>query len=323
MKNTLALLLITFALHAYAQQTCSTFDTGLGGWTEDETTCRNIGGSVECDDGSGGSNLVAPAAFHGNWVTRVNGCGSLCFDVNLIESGLDVPARLSIVITSGAHRATFRANPIAEGSGWQRFCAPIALTFDGAPPQSGDGAWVLAAGTDWNALIADVKSLELPIDLVTGNVERIGFDNVCFQEDCPPPISCDVPSFSVSHHMLTPVGADELQSDLLLHVPAPYERITVTLVSASVRSSGDCDYGTFPLAAHFVDPQTPAPPSTRELTRGPGSAPDVPILVRIRGTQVGFPAECVEELTLCFRYRVTGRDCVTCEDTSCQTVRRP
>jgi hypothetical protein len=411
MKNVLALLTITFALHAHAQRTCSTFDTGLAGWTEDETTCRNVGGSVRCDDDSGGSNLVAPAGFHGNWVTRVDGCGRLCFDVDLIESGLpENEARLGIVITSGTQRASFRSNLIAEGSGWRRVCAPIASTPDGAAPRAADGQWILGPGTNWNTLIANVTSLELPIDLVTGNEEILGFDNVCFHADpppeapaivgpdsvcgppqtfcvapqepgttiawggtdvavapatgacttvtiigplpvltatatrngcsttttrqlhgCPTPIGCAMPSFSVRHHTLTRIGADDLQSDLLLHVPGSYERITLTLVSASVRSPGDdCGGdGSYPLAAHFADAQSPpgvtllaGPPSPRELAWSGGTAPDVPLAARIRGTQVGLPGACAEELTFCFRYRVTGGDCATCEQTICRTVVR-
>ena len=335
MKNALALLTITIALHGQAQPACSTFDTGLDGWTADEATCRNVGGVVRCDDDSGGSNLVAPAGFLGNWVNQVGGCGSLCFDLNLIASGLAAgeQARLGIVITSGTQRATFRSPPISEGSGFQRFCAPIAETLDGQPPASDNGEWILAAGTSWNTLIANVTSLELPIDIITGNEERIEFDNVCFQpRSCPTPISCDTPSFSVQQHTLTPVGFDEVQSDLVLNVPGPYERITVTRVSASVRSAGDDCAGdlSFPLAAHFVNPQTagavtplPGPPSPREITWTGGTAPLVPLGVRIRGTQVGLPAACPEELTFCFRYRVIGGNCDTCEQISCRTVLRP
>ena len=136
----------------------------------------------------------------------------------------------------------------------------------------------------------------------------------------------------MQQHTLTPVGVDEVQSDLLLNVPGSYDRITVTLVSASVRSAGDdCGGdGSYPLSAHFVNPQTagavkplPGPPSPREITWTGGTAALVPLGVRIRGTQVGLPAACPEEPTFCFRYRVTGSDSVTCEQVTCRTVPRP
>lgn len=168
------------------ERPCERFESGAGGWTGRNATCAVVNGAMQCGDRSGPSALVAPAAFRGNWLAIVDGGGELCFDINLIAAGTATNVPLRFTITSGTDRASFITTPLNQGSGPQRFCAPVFRTSTGAPPPSQRGAWNLSAGSDWNRLIENVTSLELAIDFVTGLDETIGVDNVCFR---PTPIA--------------------------------------------------------------------------------------------------------------------------------------
>ena len=175
----LGLLLALAAVPASAQNACSRFTTGLDGWRGSSAACSNVGGAADCVDRSGPSNFIAPPAFRGNWIA--GGCAQLCFEALVIRPA---GARPYFSISNGTDSASFVTAP--RPGGWQRFCAPVSATEDGAPPLSNAGTWILAPGSNWNALIANVTSLRFAIDLPPGGVERVQFDNICLRATpCP------------------------------------------------------------------------------------------------------------------------------------------
>ena len=177
----LVFLMVLTTVHASAQNACSRFTSGLDGWRTNSAVCTNAGGAIDCVDRSGPSNITAPAGFHGNWIA--NGCSRLCFDVRLIRPGATTPY---FRISNGTDFATFTTSGLTAGNGWRRFCAPVAATQSGVPPQSTNGTWTLGPGSNWNALITNVTSLQFAIDLPGGGVENLRFDNICLRPTaCP------------------------------------------------------------------------------------------------------------------------------------------
>ena len=171
---------------------CSTFETGLNNWTTENagaTVQTGHGGHyADVTDSSGGSNFVAPASYLGNWLQRINNCGELCFDVNIIDDGLttSLPQSVAFEIKDNlGHRAMFRHTSVVEGTGWHSYCAPIGPLVSGNLPNNGQGTWTMLNGTtnDWTTLIQNVTSLKFVVDFASSGAqtEHFQLDNVCFK----------------------------------------------------------------------------------------------------------------------------------------------
>lgn len=149
------------------------------------------------DDGSCGNGATFAyndADFNGNWVAMVpqeEGC--FCFDMKsfFIQTGT-VTGFNSLRIQDGPDlcSSTFSAvfvisTPIDVSLGWQRVCAPIALSSGGILPSNTDGQWVVNTGnaSDWDSLITNVNSISFAVD-VAGGDERWGIDNICISDVC-------------------------------------------------------------------------------------------------------------------------------------------
>jgi hypothetical protein len=208
-----ALLFIAAAFVAQAPATaqsggfCSKFDSGLDGWgpctdapNVTVTTATDSGGISATDtylkltDLSGASRACsADPKYLGNWLTKMNGCGQICFDFKIFSSGYPPsPITPSITIVSGTSRATFYANfqvAVGDTSWHKQICAPIQ---DGAsPPPSPNGHWTLSGSATWNQIITNVTMVQLPIDFTSQPSEVAGYDNICMSPgDCgeKPPV---------------------------------------------------------------------------------------------------------------------------------------
>ena len=194
---------------------CTDFeDQSLAGWTgENANVSVQPGGTagpppdnppssyyVECTDLNGPSRLIAPAAFHGDWLAWIGECGEFCFDVRVFndgESGTRVvtPNILIEDDVSGYAAQFFSNQSISEDGGpnpgWHRVCAPIGPLQGGGPPLSSNGSWQMVGGVPpdpaWNTLLANVTKVQFPVDLTNqSQSEVIGYDNIClFPTVCP------------------------------------------------------------------------------------------------------------------------------------------
>jgi hypothetical protein len=209
---------------------CSAFEgTSTDGWTavNSTATIASAGGRkyVDVRDGSGASNFVAPASYGGNWFQLGGGCGSICFDISVIDDGLPPGAtsRPYFVISDTKGRsATFQANPIAEGSGWRTVCAPVGPLIDGQLPMNGQGTWSYGANTSaasWGALLNNVQTFRIAVDFAGSSAaERLALDNICFR-----PVKCALPA-------PPPVIVDQVQNapNVTTWKGCPAECTTVT-----------------------------------------------------------------------------------------------
>ena len=192
----LSLLLFVVGVRAQAPAPCSTFDNNsLGGWTAQSTTAavktEGHPSYADLNDQSGASNFVAPPAFRGNWITFAGGCGELCFEINVVDDGLQtsLAERPQFTISNGNGKtASFRVNGIVEGSGWHTVCAPIGpLDSNGNLPSNGQGNWVLGANTtagDWQNLITNVQDFRFAVDFASSPspTEHLQLDTICFRQ---------------------------------------------------------------------------------------------------------------------------------------------
>ena len=206
MRKLAIVLLLGLLLPSAQAQICSNFETPtIAPWTTTSAvgTIQTPGVSsaqyAHVADGGGGSWFVAPVAYRGNWLTLLNGCGALCFDVQLIQNGAPgtTPAPLSIQISGPGGTASFLTTPLPEGQ-WRCICVPVRA--GAAPPASTNGSWSLTSG-NWNNLLASVTSLRFAIDIGTtiGNGERWGFDNICLQPSTvTPPVIVGPPSTCIT-----------------------------------------------------------------------------------------------------------------------------
>jgi hypothetical protein len=200
-NNSLALLFLVATTAAAQAPPCTRFEgTTLEDWTPVNATATIVSAEgrrfADVRDGPGPSNFVAPEAFQGNWLGFSDGCGSLCFDISVIDDGL--PTRTGVrpyfVIEDGAgHSATFQMNPVVKGSGWHTVCAPVRPLVDGALPSNGEGTWSYGANTTsehWSELLANVRTFRFAVDFAGSSAvsERLYFDNICFKPNaCPEP----------------------------------------------------------------------------------------------------------------------------------------
>jgi hypothetical protein len=167
----------------------STFDTSLDGWTSTTTpsqiawqsTGGNPGGYVQFTDTTADSTAIqAPSKFLGNYITT--GVAAISFDHNIFSAPNQaepvVPYQLAIFGPGGSARWVGSTPSIATlPTGWVTLSASIS----DAGPTSG---WTLLSG-DWAALLADVTSLTVQIELVNG-ADVDGVDNVILSGGATP-----------------------------------------------------------------------------------------------------------------------------------------
>jgi len=194
---------------ATSSSPCTDFEDGtVGTWQVDNTLSSIIQDGtnhyIQTTDESGASSLFNTSApLTGDWTNQlVNGCGSLCFDVNFLFAGnpyggVNPPSTFTpyIAITGNGFSAYFVTNPISAGSGWHTYCAPLNyLNLDGTLPANSNGHWVMGVGSnsDWNSLLSNVTRVSLPVDPTSYQGEQFGYDNICLKNtgDCTVPC-CD------------------------------------------------------------------------------------------------------------------------------------
>ena len=154
--------------------------------------------------GNGATFAYNDSDYNGNWLAMVpqdEGC--FCFDMKsfYLQAGT-ITGYNTLRIYNGADicsstiSATFViSTPIDTSLGWQRVCAPIALSSGGVLPSNADGQWVVNTGNtaDWDALITNVNSISFLVDVDSGN-EQWGIDNICISEVCDATIGGDEPT---------------------------------------------------------------------------------------------------------------------------------
>jgi PKD repeat protein len=280
---------------------CTTFDDHtLDNWI---TVGANPGfathgGGLAADvsDQSGASFFVAPAAYRGDWLAFSGGCGELCFDINIIDDSLptSTPVSFAFEITDGTFRAMFKHNPVAEGTGWHTFCAPVGPLVGGNLPSNGQGTWTMLSGTnnDFPTLLHNVTSFKFDIDLSSSQTEHIQLDNICFH-----PQACATPDFTVNPNPAcvnqpvtftnTSTGATSSSWTFTSGTPASSTQTsppTVTYASA----------GTFPVTL-CINGSTNC--VTKNVTVSP--TPPTPVIT-------GSASACQKKATYCVTAPVSG-----------------
>ncbi|MDP2106500.1 MAG: SdrD B-like domain-containing protein, partial [Desulfobulbaceae bacterium] len=187
---------------------CTDFEDGTpGGWQVNNTLSTIIldgtNHYVETTDLSGASSFFNATDNAGNWGSSllVNGCGSLCWDVNYLFAGtgndgssqpITVTPSIAIFGVNGLSATFVTNNLITAGDGWHSYCAPLMYLNTGDPlPSNANGHWVMAAGTtyaDWNDILNNVARVQFGVDPTSYQSERFGFDNICIKNtgDCVP-----------------------------------------------------------------------------------------------------------------------------------------
>ncbi|MDP2335268.1 MAG: SdrD B-like domain-containing protein [Bacteroidota bacterium] len=193
-----------FGNRQLTNSSCTDFEDGTnGGWQVSNTLSSiALDGTnhyLHTTDQSGASALFNESKpLTGDWTNLlVNGCGSLCFDINFLLAGIpyggvNPPSTFTpyFSISGNGFSAYFMVtNPISAGSGWHTYCAPLAyLNLDGTLPSNSDGHWVMGAGSnsDWNTMLSNVTRVNLPVDPTSYQCEQFGYDNICLKNtgDC-------------------------------------------------------------------------------------------------------------------------------------------
>ena len=199
-----------FGNRQLTNSSCTDFEDGtFGGWQVSNTLSSIITDGtnhyIQTTDQPGASSLFNESKpLTGNWTDLlVNGCGSLCWDVNYLFAGTGnngsyqpITVTPVIYIAGNGFTAYFITNHlITAGDGWHSYCAPLAyLNLDGTLPANSNGHWVMGTGSnsDWNSLLSNVTRVQLPVDPTGYQSEQFGFDNICLKNtgDCTVPC-CD------------------------------------------------------------------------------------------------------------------------------------
>ncbi|NQU88345.1 MAG: hypothetical protein HQ541_21565, partial [Mariniphaga sp.] len=161
-------------------------------------------------DQPGGSTLWAmKSEYLGDWSALIaDGCCEFCYDTRIFNDGIDpcsqyyqcpfqwYPCALGhleikpwiIIRAAGINlSATFRTNfSISEDGGvnpgWHHICAPIDYCQSGSLPSNAMGYWEMDnSGTcnDWDLLIQNITSIQLPEEYSCVPAEIVGYDNFC------------------------------------------------------------------------------------------------------------------------------------------------
>ena len=212
-------LLLLFALPMTAAEVVVTdFDDGTTqGWTGEGV--RSPGLAIDAPGASGlpgdrflsatdtasvggvpGLRIFAAPQFLGDLSGIARTCGALELDLRVLEDqGEELVLRIRFESDADGFgqgqapqiAAVFRgAQPIDEPDGWVRLVVPLHLIEPGDDlPSSSSGFWEMSPGhspAQWNALLADVDVIHIPLEISGGTFERVGIDNVrLVSAECP------------------------------------------------------------------------------------------------------------------------------------------
>lgn len=173
----LVVVLTTLAGNEASAELVTTFDSGLEGWTTDNTglfqhvaSGGNPGGYLYLDNDEGAiSHIFAPGSFLGN-LSSYDG-GVISFDGNLLSNGGDFYEAADdygvITITGTAGMASFDLAPGGATpplNAWQTYSANLDASTWGV------------SQTQWDAILSDVTSVSLTVEGLFGS-EVNGIDN--------------------------------------------------------------------------------------------------------------------------------------------------
>ncbi len=139
-----------------------------------------------------GLHLIAPAAYRGDYRRAASRCGRLELDVRVFDDqvGSWLP---NVVFTrnlpSGPLRARFQgAAAIDDSTAWHHLVIPLGPAYGGSGPlpSNASGAWAMldgASNSQWNALLAQVDEVSVPLEINSGTFELFGFDNFALVYD--------------------------------------------------------------------------------------------------------------------------------------------
>jgi len=204
MKKMLGVLLVfamvcTFAAAAHGQ-VCSTFDSGMEGWTCIGHQCSwsdtggNPDGYLRYVDTSGVlGEAVAPPAYLGD-LSRYDG---IMYDHKIISTGKIAFYPYQITIAGPAGTAIWESDDL-QISAWKTLIA----RWD-------DPDWVVDG--EWSEILADVLVLKIRLEQVYNGAtpwDIDGIDNVCLFTDCG---GC------VSHAQASVYGTDSIRAPAILY----------------------------------------------------------------------------------------------------------
>lgn len=147
-----------------------------------------------------GLRMFAAPQFLGDLTGVARTCGALELDLRVLEDqGGELFLRIRFENDADGFgqgqapqiAAVFRgAQPIDESDGWVRVVVPLHLIEPGDDlPSNSSGFWEMFPGhspAQWNALLADVDVIHIPLEINGGTFERIGIDNVrLVTAECP------------------------------------------------------------------------------------------------------------------------------------------
>ena len=172
--SVLAVVASTASAPAFA--TKSTFDSGFEGWTQTSGVSwvangGNTGGYLSfADTGpADGGQVIAPAAFLGDWLTDYGPTGLFSVDYEVIQAGTFQPFTMAVYITGTGGK-------IGKGfAPWGDFGTAFPWTTFTVSLAPAD--WVVLNGTFAGAL-SDVTKLSIFMSSATSADEVTGIDNV-------------------------------------------------------------------------------------------------------------------------------------------------
>ena len=170
------LVVLASTASAPAFATKSTFDSGFEGWTQTSgvswvDTGGNTGGYLRfADTGpANGGQVIAPAAFLGDWLTDYGSTGLFSVDYEVIQAGTYQPFTMAVYITGAGGR-------IGRGfAPWDAFGTQFPWTTFTVSLAPAD--WVVLSGTFAGAL-SNVTELSISMSSATSADEVTGIDNV-------------------------------------------------------------------------------------------------------------------------------------------------
>jgi len=180
-----ALCFSTAALAGDSVVAQTTFDSDLGGWTTNtppdvqwNATGGNPGGeALFTDKTSGvGTIMIAPASFLSPAMnyTKLDGKAYISYQHRMVkETGVLGVGNYNIVMSGPGGTATFTgalAIILAKKNPWVTVVAPLV-----------EADWVMTNGGKWSDLLANVTSIQIPMEMVSnsgGETDQEAMDNI-------------------------------------------------------------------------------------------------------------------------------------------------
>lgn len=163
----------------------TTFDSDLGGWTTNtqpdvkwSATGGNPGGEALFTDVTigVGTIMIAPSNFLSPAVnfTKLDGKAYISYQHQMVkETGVLGTGNYNIVMSGPGGTATFGGAlsiVLDKKNPWITVVAPLV-----------EADWVMAAGGSWSALLANVTSIQIPMEMVSNSsdsTDQEAMDNI-------------------------------------------------------------------------------------------------------------------------------------------------